>query len=289
MALAAGVILSVTAGCSQGVDQSVYDQALARIDSVNEVAAGTTAQLNELNTYLFSLSECIDSINTEQGIIVNSTDPETGRRFSRAEMRERLMAFSDLIRRQRERIAALSDSLKQGGSQARIAELSTLIEYLNAQLSAKEKEVNDLRAQVATGRARIEELSADVVSLGESNANLTRQNEDLGREMAAQTERMNQGFFMARTKKELEEMGILKGGFLKKSAFQPGNVDVALCQPVDMRTFNNITLNSKKPRLLTQAPSSSYMIENLGGGQHRLVIYDAKAFWSLSNIVIIQL
>ncbi len=278
-------------GCSgHGVSQQEYDSAVAAKDSLAAVNDSTAAELNELTNYLAMLSESVDSITKEQNIIVNSIDPETGRKFNRSELRSRILNFADLIRRQRARIQELSDSLKSGMSEnAKIGELTTLIDFLNAQLMAKEAEVDNLRSQLAAGKKNIEELNAGILSLTETNSKLTAENETLDREIAAQTDRLNEGYVLVKTKKELEQMGLLKGGFLKKSTFQAGNVDISMCRKVDIRHFNDIVLNSKKPKLLSQAPKDSYSFEPAGGNKTRLVILDTIAFWSLSNVVIIQL
>lgn len=278
-------------GCSNnGVSREEYDAAIAANDSLAAAEKATASELNDLSNFLSLLSESVDSINKEQGIIINSIDPETGRKFNRAELRVRILNFADLIRRQRTRIQELSDSLKTGiAENSKIAELTTLVDFLNAQLMAKETEVNNLRAQLAAGKKNIEELTAGMQSLTESNTMLTAENETLDREIAAQTERLNEGYVLVKTKKELEEMGLLKGGFLKKSSFQAGNVDISMCQKVDIRHFNDVVLNSKKPKLLSQAPAGSYKFEPDGSGKSLLVILDTVAFWSLSNVVIIQL
>lgn len=278
--------------CGGGVDQAEYDRLAAERDSIAAAASDSRAELNELNAYLGDIASCVDSISTQEQVLLVNVDPETGRPLNRREIRDRIMLFSQIIGRQRARIAELTDSLNNNrgtASAEQIERLTNMITYLNQQLEAKEAQMASLRNELASSKRSIAELTENVASLNESNAQLNRENETLDRTVAEQTARMNEGYFLAKNKKELEDMGILKGGFMKKTKFEVGNVQLSKCQKIDIRHFNDVTLNSKKPKLLTQAPAGSYTFEKIDNEHTRFVILDTSAFWSISNVVVIQL
>ncbi len=82
---------------------------------------------------------------------------------------------------------------------------------------------------------------------------------------------------------------MIKGNLLKKAKFNADNVNLGNCETVDISKVRNIPLNSKKPKILSPVPSGSYkIVENQDGGKI-LVINDPTSFWSLSNILVIQL
>lgn len=283
-------LLFATSCSKDSVSRAEYDAMVAERDSLANQNGTTNGELQELNSYLATLSECIDSISAAQALVVQDKDPETGRRYRRDEVRQRLKDLGELIQRQRATIQALCDSLnsREAGS-AKIAELTSLVTFLNIQLQEKEAEVDRLQQEVASGRRNIEQLTASVAELNETNTTLTEENTNLDNQVAQQTEQMNEGYFMAKTKKELEEMGLLKGGFLKKSSFRSDNIDLSQCARVDMRTFNDVTLTTSKPKLLTQAPDGSYEFRKIDDKKYQLIILDTVAFWSLSKVVIVQL
>ncbi len=275
-----------------GVDKSEYDRLLAERDSIAAAADKSGAEAAELQAYLGDIATCVDSISSQERMLTLKVDPETGRAYSRREIVDRIRTFADIISRQRARIAALTDSLNNAHGAAaseKVERLTKMVAFLNAQLAAKEAEMQQLQQELATSKRSIADLTRNVASLNETNSTLTQENETLDRTVAEQTERMNEGYFMAKSKKELEQMGILKGGFLKKATFNAGNVNTSMCQKVDIRHFNDVTLNTKKPKLLSQAPANSYTFEKIDKEHYRLVILDTMAFWSLSNVVIIQL
>ncbi len=285
--------LMLLSSCTGGVDKSEYDRIVAERDSIANVATTDRAELEGLNSYIDDIAGCIDSISSHEQSLFVKVDPETGRSLTRNEIRERVRQFGEIIARQRQRLAMMEDSLSntphKNINNKEIEKLSSMIAFLNAQLAAKETEMNKLRAELASSKRSVEELTENVTSLKATTETLTRENEDLDRTVAAQTEKINEGYLLIRTKKELEEMGVLKGGFLKKTKFDVGNVDIALAQKVDKRHFNEVNLPSGKPKLLSQAPADSYTFEKIDKKTSKFIILDTAAFWSLSMIAIIQL
>lgn len=288
LVMAIAVIAIVATSCSKNeenmVSQDSLDRAIAERDSIQNA-------LKSLNGYLDDISFCVDSIASQEGILLNTVNPETGKSYSRNEIRERIEQFGSLIERQRAKIAELTEQLKNSGSKSEIERLTNMITYLNAQLQLKEDQMNQLRAELASSRRSVSELTQNVTTLTSTNAVIKEENKALDRQVAQQTEKINEGYFLAADKKKLEEMGLIqKGGFLKKSKTDLGNADVRQMTRVDMRHFNDVPLKSKKePKLLSQAPKGSYVFEKNGKDSWTFIITDTAAFWSLSDIVIIQL
>lgn len=282
--------LTVMTACSdKRVDASEYERVVAERDSLEKASTASANELTTINDYLSSVAQCVDSISYEEGMLSVTTDMETGRRYTVKEIKQRLNDFSELLHRQRMKIAQLTDSLKVSDP-TQLENLTAMINFLNEQLSAKEAQVEALRKEVSQGKLQISQLTAKVEALNETNTMLDKENKILDQTVAQQSQQLNQGYFLAADKKTLEQKGILKkGGFLKKASFDTGNVSLSECTVVDTRRFNDVLLESKKPKLLTQQPSSSYTFEDAGDGKKKLVILDTVAFWSVSNMVIIQL
>lgn len=285
------LLISVAASC--GGNEARMKQLEAQNDSLQNAVQDATYRYAELSGLLTDVSECVDSVATRENLIFLKSDPETGRPYTRKEIRERVIELSKLIDRQRARITALTDSIGKKGdaNSSEIKRLTQLVAYLNEQLAAKETQLQSLQAELASSKRSISELQATVTSAKAANEQLMGENQTLDRMVEEQTNQLNQAYFLAKPKKELEKMGIVKkGNLLKKSKFSPGDIDISMCLPIDTRTFNEATLNSKKkPVLLTQAPPSSYTFEEIDKGRWRLIITDTMGFWSLSKIVIIQL
>ncbi|MCH5229971.1 MAG: hypothetical protein J1F12_08285 [Muribaculaceae bacterium] len=269
---------------TEKIDKEEYDKVLAQKDSCE-------LELNTLNGYLGEISECVDSIAIQEGVLLNVVNVETGQPYSRKEVKERIQEFGSIIERQKAKIQELSAKLEKSSADSKeIARLSAMVSFLNKQLEEKENQIAQLQIELETSKRSITELTANVETLTTNNMELSSQNRQLDQIVADQTEQMNEGYFLAADKKKLESLGLLKGGFLKKTTFNAGNISLSDCMKVDIRKFNNVKLKSKKkPDLLTQAPIGSYNFEKTGDGEYTFEIVDSHAFWSISNVVIIKL
>jgi len=93
---------------------------------------------------------------------------------------------------------------------------------------------------------------------------------------------LNTVYVAVGTKRELIKSGVLeKGGFLKSGGVND-DLDRLAFTPYDLRKIEDLDLGSDKVKIVTDHPSESYKIEN-----DKLLIEDAKLFWSISKYLIV--
>lgn len=277
-------------GCSHNENLTDISGLLTERDSLLQINNVQSQQLQDMNFYFSEISECLDSITEQESILLVSVDPETNQRYSRAEMRHRLSLLSGIISRQRERIHVLTDSLNRGKDKGNFNNLSKMVEYLSQQIDEKEGRINSLLSEISNKNRDIAKLTASVNDLQTQVSEATAKNEMLSTAVTQQTKILNECYVLIGDKKKLQEVGVLtKGNLLKKSKFNPDNINLSYCQTVDISRVREIPLNSKKPKILSIVPSSSYDIVDNNNGGKLLIIKDATSFWSLSNILVIQL
>lgn len=277
-------------GCGHKENVAEISGLLSERDSLQQVSKLQKQQLEDINSYFSEISECLDSITEQEKILLVSVDPETNHRYSRTEMRHRLNLLSDIISRQRERIQELTDSLYHNKDNKHYNNLSKMVDYLSQQIDVKEARINSLLAEVNNKNKDIARLTASVNDLQTQVIEAKEKNEMLATAVVQQTKMLNETYVLIGDKKKLQEAGVLtKGNLLKKSKFNPDNINLSNCQAVDISMVREIPLNSKKPKILSAVPSSSYSIVDNGNGGKTLIIKDATSFWSLSNILVIQL
>ena len=107
---------------------------VAERDSLKENLLAKQKENDNLSGYLQAVSEGLDSIAVQERFIRDGGPEGTG--LNKEQMKKCLKELADMLARQRERIAALEDSLSLGtnGSQ----ELHNIVSYLNEQLAAKD-------------------------------------------------------------------------------------------------------------------------------------------------------
>ena len=106
--------------------------------------------------------------------------------------------------------------------------------------------------------------------------------------ISAQDDIINQGFVKIASKSELKESGLLTGGFLKKKQVDYSMVEKNKFFTIDIRKVTEIDINSKHPKILTNVPEDSYLLER-NGDKTKLRIIDPERFWSVSKYLIIQI
>lgn len=287
--LTAVVLLHITS-CSDSAENDSRTQSLqSERDSLLVLANYNQQELERMTSFFNEVSACIDSISEQEKLLTARMDIETHRRYSSKEIAMRLNQLTDIINGQRQRIASLVDSLNNRVDTLRTEGLRNTIAYLTSQLESKEIQIRKLQAQINGQQRSIRSLTSKVEDLSNTVEDLSEQNTALTEAVQVQTEIINEGYILVATRKQLKDMGIIEGGgFLKSSKVNLSNVNTSACNKVNIAVFNELPINSGKIKILSPAPASSYKIEKQGPSS-TLTVTDANSFWSLSNILVIQI
>lgn len=282
------VFLCNIVSCNQSNNSATNDPLQQKIDSLEKVNAETNSQLNDISEYMSIISEGLDSIASQEAIIINNTSKGIeGRRMSKTEIRESLKAFADLIERQRHRISQLEDTLQNRGES--LAKLRNIITYLNMELDEKNQTIVKLQASLNSKNTDIQKLKTQVTSLTETNEELTTTVQAQTDALETQSSIINECYMMMGTKSELKKAGVLTSkGLFSKAKLNAASFEGAGFAKVDIRHFTELTIPSKKVEILTAMPSTSYSITTTGS-QSVLIINDPTSFWSVSNYLVIQI
>lgn len=280
------ILLMVSCGGDAAPDRTLELQ--NERDSLMVLAANNQIELERMTSFFDEVAACIDSITEQETLLATQIDIETHRRYSSREISQRLNQLSEIITGQRQRIASIVDSLNNRVDTTRTSGLRSTISYLTNELARKEEQIKKLRAEISGQQRSISKLSAEIDNLTETVGDLTIQNSALTEAVKVQTEIINEGYVLVASKQQLKSMGVIEGGgFLKSSKIKLSNVNISKCSKLDIATFRELPIQSRKVKILSPAPESSYVI-NRNGDVSKLVITDATAFWSLSNILVIQ-
>lgn len=270
--------------CCKG-ETSDVEKLTAQRDSLQTVSNEKQQNLENLYMFVNEVSMGLDSIAFQEGLI-NNSGPE-GHRMTREELRENLKELSQILARHRARIAMLEDSLHIKG--ANTEGLRKIVNHLNNQLAAKENTIKQLQTELSNKNANIASLQSRVRNLGGEVERLDKQNKMQQRALTIQSEIINEGFIKIASRKELKKLGILKGGFLRAKKLDPSALNQDNFNRINISTFTEVTIQSKKPKILTTMPASSYIMTPNGNGTTTLTITNPSQFWSSSNFLVISL
>jgi myosin heavy subunit len=232
-------------------------------------------EVQDMVNVISEIAGCLDSIQVQEQLLF-----KTDEMASKGEILGRLRAFKGLLDRKQEQIAQLTAN--NNSNKVAIANLKRMTEYLKGQLFEKAKRIAELEEVVQTKDVKISELMYDMKTLSMDNEALQEKND-------AQDTQLKKAFYIVAEKKELKELGLLKGGgLLGKKRADYANMDESKFTEIDKSQVKTITIDSKKPKLITEKPDGTYTLTDNGDGTTTLEITNVDAFWASSPYLIIQ-
>jgi chromosome segregation ATPase len=204
---------------------------------------------------------------------------------NRQRIKEQLTVLKQSLEEQRTKINSLEQQMRADSKNA--AMMKSVINMLKGQLEEKSNRIMELQAELDNKNLSIQELNTRVENLTSQNA---QQQETISAQqdmISTQDDMLNMGYVKIGTKQELKDKGLLSTGFLKKAKVDVSNVSKNLFKSVNIREYTEVTINSKKIKIMTQMPEESYTTEEKGG-KTVLHINDPAKFWSISKFLIIM-
>lgn len=258
--------------CNNGANKSSELSALTDSTIVDEPLVNE--EVNQMVDIINSVAACLDSIQLQENMIFKADESTP-----KEQIMMRLNAFKDLLSRKQAQINQLTGNNKS--NKLAMANFQKMVDFLQQQLAEKSEQITKLEDAVQNKDMKISELRYDMNELQQRSDYLEDQN-------VAQDQQLNEVYFIVGEKKELNDLGLLKGGFLSKKKADYANLDKSKFTKRDMRGLEKLTIESKNPKLITEKPANSYTLTKNDDGTTTLEIKDPQTFWSVSPFLIIQ-
>jgi len=285
-ALLCSIITMLSVSCTEKANN---DQALLnRIDSLTRLTSIQQYELNNMEGFITSLAQTMDSIDMQEQILTGKQSVEYKGKRNRQQIKDNLKRFKETLQRQKERIAQLEEQLAVRNDSVS-ARMRQIVAYYKKEIEAKDKTIASLQTTIERKNMDISQLQGHVDHLVTTNQAQEQIIQEQDVTLKEQTMMLNKAYIKIGTKKELKAQGFLTGGLFSKKKLDPAKLRSENFQEVDMRTVNDLIVHSSGPKILTQMPTSSYRFVNNGNGTYTLHILSPGDFWSISNFLVIQL
>ncbi len=196
-------------------------------------------------------------------------------------------------------IGAQMDAIKESmeKNKAKIAELRNLeakkskansmltetINRLQSEMDAQSVQIQSLQAELIQKNIKIDELT---ITVNDQSKNIADQQTTI----KGQDTDMNTVWYCIATSKQLQEAKIISaGGLFKTSKVMNTEFDKKSFIQVDLRNISFITTNSKKAKILSSHPQSSYNMVIGADKNITIKITDPSKFWSVSKYLVVQI
>ncbi|MDY5858053.1 MAG: hypothetical protein SPK09_02325 [Porphyromonas sp.] len=252
----------------------------AKLDSLTLINEGYEQDLAETDSLVAAVLTNFQDINTVEGMI----NVRPGQELSMTQkdrIKDNMTLINDKLRASSEALDALTQKLEASGGDNK--RLRSTITALKKDLEIQKQRILSLTEELARKDIAINALDSIVTGL---NSDVERLNEATSRQaatLAAQEHELNTVRYCIGTKGDLKDYRLLQGGNIVTD-----NAELSYFTTADQRKLSQIPLHSRKAKLMTTHPSSSYELISDSDKNLTLNIKDHKAFWSASKMLVIQ-
>lgn len=240
-----------------------------------------SAQLNQVVAVMNTVEENFDELlKAENYVTFQTTNQEGIAEDSMQQLVDKLDVIKSGLLDNRKQIESLRRQLKQSKSVTR--DLNKLIDRLTKKLEEHTQTITKLQSDLALKDIRIAELDELVTELNNEILDIQEDVIQKERTIKSQDAQLYKVWYVFGTRKELKAQDIYTRNGLLEEGFNKGYFLEA-----DSRKLTEIPLYSKKAKLLTNHPASSYVLETVNDYQV-LKILDQVRFWEISKYLVLE-
>ena len=286
--LAVSLLLGAAVSCN--VERSEkYQTLLAERDSLYTEAVAAKGGFDQALNTINEIENALESVRAQENIIMmENQEGNTNKAVSE------INAIQQTLQENRNKINDLEKQLAAQGASSKA--LQQTVSRLKKQLEEKDTYIASLKDELQQSRQQIADLNEQVTDLSQNidelNSNLDVMNVQNAAQQATiqnQDAMLNTVWIAIGPQQTLVEKGIVsKGGLFQASAINKEGFDKSQFVQSDKRELVNIPLNTKRPKIMTTHPESSYQLTESEEGNVVLQILDKDAFWSMSNYLVVS-
>ena len=278
-------VLLLASGCNQ----KKIDRLQAQNDSLRAVGGDKDSNISEFVSTFNEIEANLDSIKQVEQVIDKSAKAGEVKGSRKEQIKSDIKYIYDLQQKNRKMVAELSAKLSKTSKHA--AQLQKMIDNLNSSIAEKDVQIAQMTDELGKLNIQVKDLNVKVTDLNSNVDNLSADNAKKQADIDAKTAALNTAYYVIGTNRELKDKKIItgEGGFIGIGRTKDIMADLNMADfiKVDITVVNEIPIMKKKINIITSHPANSYRIEGEKTAD-KLVILDAKAFWSLSKVLVIS-
>ena len=279
--------LVLTVSCVE--NSGKYKAAVAQRDSLVIEKQVLDSNYNQTISLLNDIENGFAVISqNESQMKVNLKGVEGSKTDKRQLIAAQMTAIKETMEQNREKIAELRklESKKRKANSM----LSQTITRLQTELDEKGVQILSLQAELDQKNIKINELNTTVSDQNQNIANQQSVMEQQRSTIKGQDADMNKVWYCVATSEKLKETKIISTSGIFQSRKAMGNEfeNNAFTQ-VDMRNISTIPTDSKRIKIISSHPQSSYILLTGDDKKITIKITNTTKFWSVSRYLVVQI
>ena len=266
-----------------------YKAAIAERDSLQLEKQALDSNYNQTLVLLNDIETGFSEINHSASEMKVNLKGAEGKTTNKRELiAAQMTANKENIEQNKAKIEELRRlSPKKGKANAMLAET---IKRLQTEMDAKTVQIEALQAELEQKNIKITVLTSTVdvqtKSIAEQQSAIEQQKPTL----KTQDNSLNTVWYCIASSKKLKEAKVISaGGLFKSTKVLNTDFDNSAFTQVDLRNFSSIPTNSKKIKILSLHPQSSYSLVTGADKTVTIEITNSAKFWSVSKYLVVQI
>jgi peptidoglycan hydrolase CwlO-like protein len=280
------VVALAMVGCADKQKEQALQEQISKLEqertSAQNLLSARDAYLEGVMKEINTIYADLERARVKEGTLIRKSATAEGATKgenldTRKQLLDNITDIGTALKENRKRIANLQARLKE--NQGEIASLQSLIENLKSSLLEREQSIAQLQARVQGLEVTLLEKTA---TLAEKETQLENQNR-----------RMNTVYYVAATREELEEKGIIKeeGGFLwgllGSTTVMESGVSAADFTPLDRTKEQTLQISGKIAEILPHRNQDLFAMSEVGENGSELKILRPEKFWQDNYLVVV--
>ena len=287
MVLVAGMLAGLLlAGCSDKEKEQALEQQLAQSNtdraSMQQLLAERDSYLNEVISEVNDIYADLEKSRTKEGRLAQRTGGVEGQAANvtldtRRQLLQNIGEIDSTLKSNRKRISDLQTRVKAFAGD--IANLNILVENLRASILEREQSIAQLEARVQGLETTVMQKTA-----------LIQEKETM---LEQQKQKMNTVYYVAGTKAELKEKGIItdEGGFLwgllGSTTMMSSGVDQSVFTPIDKTRDQTLHVQGMIDEILPRRSEGYFAASSVSDSSSDLKILRPDKFWQDNYLVVV--
>lgn len=248
------------------------------------------------------MTNTFDEIEQNLTFVRNKRDqmisvPQEGGKNSKEILVADIKLMNEMLEESSKKIEELDKKLSASGAQIKsfknkiaqltknIEEQDNLIQQLKAELEERDYKISEMDRTIV-------QLKGDIAQKDDSIQTKSQLIAEKSKTITEKENQLNKAYFVAGTASQLLKKGVIdkEGGLLGigKSKSISDNLNVNYFTQIDIRNANQLPINTKKARLISEHPVNSYKLVEENDKIAYLEIENPEEFWKLTKYAIVE-
>lgn len=286
------VILLVSFGLffQSCTNEAEMNKVKAQRDSLQQRVNQKTDMMQKLIGSFNEIEANLETIKEKEEIINLSAKKDELPKNSIDKINTDILSIYDLMVKNKKKLNDLERKLSK--TAGKNTELRKMFKVLKKRIEEKDYAISELKKDLKSKKIIISNLNSDINKLSDELDSLNSSNIQKTEQITQQDKALNTAFYAVGTKKELKKNQIItnKGGIIGIGSVKKlkENFNKDYFTEVDIRKVTEISLRTRKAKVITTHPPESYIL--VGDKTiEKLVIKDPEKFWSISKYLVIMI